>query len=203
MLSFLRWTRDGVGETHIGVDWRRDGGAITDRRTRGISAPRPPCASTFHPHTHGKSENFRIASVDVPSWFHGGPRQETHADTPGRRSSLARSVLLSPRFGWEKKWIPSHSTFGFLLLPLDARIPSSIKHLRNTFICMVSKTGPIVRHPSLVLMELLGDTCSLNSLPSQRPCLWLVSSSPKVILEGTVSWPTLLPMACTISFERL
>ena len=122
-----------------------------------------------------------------------------HADTPGRRISLARSVLLSPRFGWEKTWNPSHSTFGFLLLPLDARIPSSIKHLRNAFVCMVSKTGPIVRHPSLVLMELLGDTCSLNSLPSQRPCLWLVSSSPKVILEGTVSWPTLLPMACTIA----
>ena len=73
MLPLLRWTRDGVWETHIDVDWRRDGGAITDRRTRGISA-RPPCAGVSLPHVHDRSKSFCIVSVEAPSWLDGGPR---------------------------------------------------------------------------------------------------------------------------------
>ena len=38
-------------------------------------------------------------------------------------------ISSSPRFVWEKTWIPACSIFSFPLLPSDARIPLSIKHL--------------------------------------------------------------------------
>ena len=145
-------------------------------------------AGASSPYIHGQSMNFCTVSVEAPSWIHGGPRRETPADTPERRSLLARSVSLSPRFGWERTWIPAYSIFSFPLLPLDAHI--HILPQSNTFGTLLSVLSmrlaqsfgarhwyvlaKLVTEPGTVTLACSPKLILLGDLPlDRRFCRWL------------------------------